>query len=303
MQNTSVSVIMPTFNRASFLAESIGSIWAQTRPVLELIVVDDGSTDDTPRVLAELTAQASVANRVLRVLPQANQGPAAARCLGLHAATGTCVALLDSDDFWEPEHLSRSLSALESTPGAGLVHGPARIMDGKGALTGEVWARPEYRGDVHARLLIRNGVNASSVVALRQVLLDAGGWDPAMPCLENWEFWIRVSRACAFAWVEDPMLRYRVHSGNLIKHLDKQRKAYARLLEKHLQPDGEAAVPLPLRRRALARYHSAFADAHVGRQEYPEAQVCFFKSLLVEPLQPAVWWRLLRTSQARWGLY
>lgn len=310
MSVPSISVIMPTYNRARFLPESIGSILAQTVPILELIVVDDGSTDETGQVLADLRERfvgmpgppSSASSERLRVLHQANAGPAAARARGLDAATGSVVALLDSDDVWEPEHLASSLHALEASGETGLAHGPARIMNGDGVLTGAVWARPEYQGEVRERLLIQNGVNASSVVALRRHLLAAGSWDPTMPCLENWELWIRVSRQCHFAWVEAPQVRYRIHGDNLIKHLDKQRRAYARLLEKHLCAEGESPVPLPLRRRALARYHSAFADAHVGRGEYPAAQVAFVKSLLVEPLQPAVWWRLVRTTQARWRL-
>ena len=121
-----VTIILPTYNRAPFLADAIGSITAQEHVDWQLVVVDDGSTDDTPQVLArlleDLPGQATV-------VTQANAGSAGARNAGLDRASGGYIAFLDSDDLWLPHHLARCVSALEREPAVDWVYGACRIED------------------------------------------------------------------------------------------------------------------------------------------------------------------------------
>lgn len=285
----SISVIIPTYNRASYLPATVQSVLAQTIPVQEIVIVDDGSKDETSDVVRHLPGP-------IRYIQQQNQGPAAARNNGIRHAEGSLIALLDSDDRWEPLKLESQLACLRGRE-VGMVHTAARIIDARDQITGAVWSRPEYRGDVFHRLLISNGVNASSVLVRRDLLMEIGGYDERFPCLENWELWLRLSRTTNFAYLSEPLIRYRVHAGNLIKDLSKQRRAYQLLLEKHLE--SEHAPEVEVRRQAYARYHRAFADALVGQGNYRGARRDFLKSLLFEPIQPEVWWKLFRVSTAR----
>lgn len=284
-----ISVVIPTYNRASYLPATIQSILAQSLPVAEILIVDDGSRDDTADLVPRLEGP-------IRYLQQQNQGPAAARNRGIRAATGALIALLDSDDLWEPDKLRMQVKALSGRE-VGMVHTAARIMNAQGQLTGAIWSRPEYHGDVFHRLLIANGVNASSVLARRDLLLEVGGYDERFPCLENWELWLRLSRRTRFAYLDTPLIRYRVHPGNLIKDLARQRQAYQLLLDKHLE--GSNPPELLVRRAAYARYHRAFADALVGQGQYRAAIPDFLQSLFYEPFQPQVWWKVFRVSTAR----
>src|SRR5438034_9298591 len=124
-----VSVIIPTYNYARYLAAAIESALAQTYAPLEIIVVDDGSTDDTLRILG------AYGNR-LRVLRQANQGAGAARNAGIAAARGEYVAFLDSDDLWHPRKLELQLARFASDPDLGLVHCGVEVLDEQGRTTG-----------------------------------------------------------------------------------------------------------------------------------------------------------------------
>jgi glycosyltransferase involved in cell wall biosynthesis len=121
-----VSIILPTYDRARFLPEAFSSILAQTWTDWQLIVVDDGSTDDTREVVAHLASQCQ--GRVDYV-HQANRGAAAARNTGLDRATGAYVAFFDSDDLWLPDYLARSVAALEANPDVDWVFGPCRMVD------------------------------------------------------------------------------------------------------------------------------------------------------------------------------
>src|SRR5437773_3781756 len=115
LMNVTVSVVIPTYNYARYLPEAIDSALAQTHAPLEVIVVDDGSTDDTPRVLA-------VYGDRIRVIRQANRGPGAARNTGIAAARGEYVGFLDADDVWLPRKLELQMARFEADQGLGLVH-------------------------------------------------------------------------------------------------------------------------------------------------------------------------------------
>ena len=121
-----VSIILPTHNRATFLTQAFASIQAQTWADWDLIVVDDGSTDETRHLVTELAARC---DRRVDYLHQANRGAAAARNAGLERAAGSYVAFFDSDDLWLPEYLERGVRALESNPDVDWVFGPCRMVD------------------------------------------------------------------------------------------------------------------------------------------------------------------------------
>ncbi|MFM7202891.1 MAG: glycosyltransferase family 2 protein [Myxococcota bacterium] len=290
MPHPTISVVIPTYNRATYLPLSVQSVLAQDVPVLEILIVDDGSTDNTAAVVAELEGP-------IRYLPQKNAGPATARNHGIREAKGEWVAFLDSDDLWELGKLRRQLELASTDTRIGMVHGAARIIDKEGKLTGELWTKPDYRGACFEKLSIANGVNASSVLVKRSLLEHVGGYDTQFAALENWELWLRLSLHCHFAYSEQPLSRYRIHGGNLIKDLSRTRRAYELLLKKHME--GAQSPPTFLRRRAYARFYEAFADGHVGRGEYHIAQQLFLKSLFLEPWQPDIWWRLFRVSTSK----
>jgi glycosyltransferase involved in cell wall biosynthesis len=193
-----VSVIIPTYNRAGLVAEAVASVEAQTFRDLEILVVDDGSTDNTPDVLALLEGV-----RVLR--HPTRRGVAAARNLGAAAARGEWLAFLDSDDLWLPEKLARQMAYLEERPGLLLCQ------------TDETWVRNGVRvnkpashrkvaGQIFLPSLARCMVSPSAVVLHRRLLADHGGFDENLPAAEDYDLWLRLTWRFEVGLVDEPLI-------------------------------------------------------------------------------------------------
>lgn len=232
-QRPTVSVIVPTFNRADWLEATVRSALGQTRPPLEVIVVDDGSTDRTEAVARGLPAP-------VRYLRQANAGVGAARNTGAAAATGDYLAFLDCEDLWVPEKLDVQLRTLARRPGTGWavsdctviglddrpVNGPQgfrRVF----AVFRETGADPErhfaahltrdegdgipaYGGDLFALLFAGNVCLPSSALVRRDLFEQLGGFDPAWRLAEETEFFHRLAAAAPGVIVMAPLVGYRV---------------------------------------------------------------------------------------------
>jgi len=204
-----LSVVVPAFNGARFLDETLDSVLAQRGVELELIVVDDGSTDGTRELLARRGAR-------LRWEAQANQGVAAARNRGAALARGAHLAFLDQDDLWEPDCARTLLDALAARPGCSLVYADSWVIDARGRMHGR---RGRFlrcaSGEVFAALLRRNFVPVETTLFARAGFEALGGYDPTLRYLEDWELCLRAARRGPFAFVDRPLARYRVHARNL----------------------------------------------------------------------------------------
>lgn len=183
-----VSVIIPTHNRSAMLREAVASALAQTYRSIELVIVDDGSTDDTARVLAELS---QLHPSIIRWVPQVNAGPGAARNLGLQHAQGEFIQYLDSDDLLEPNKFDLQVAALREHPDAGLAYGITRRIN---LVTGEskAWARTcESIGDIFPSFLMQRGWDTNAPLWRRATCDRIGRWLP-LRCLEDWEHDLRA---------------------------------------------------------------------------------------------------------------
>ncbi len=196
-----ITAIIPTYNRAAHLERAIGSVLAQRRACDELIVVDDGSTDQTQALLKRLAAGARIPIRVLR---QDNRGAAAARNLGIRMARGSLLAFLDSDDWWLPGKLAVQAGAMEARPEVLISHTP------------EIWHRGGQRvnqkkkhdppdGDVFAASLGMCVVGMSTVVARRQFFDRYGLFDEDLPCCEDYDLWLRAGSREPFLLAPQPL--------------------------------------------------------------------------------------------------
>jgi glycosyltransferase involved in cell wall biosynthesis len=185
-----VSVVLPTYNRGALLERSAGSVLSQGFRDLELIVVDDGSTDDTPAAVRRLRDR----DPRVRALRQSNGGAAAARNAGIAAARGELVAFQDSDDEWLPGHLAGNVDALSDHPDAGVVYSFMTRRRGDAARLVPDPESPRLDGDLSRVLLQRNLVGTPTALVRRRVLDQAGPMDVRLPQLEDWDLWIRVAQ-------------------------------------------------------------------------------------------------------------
>lgn len=205
-----VSVIIPTHNTARHIAEAIESVLAQTYQDYEIIVVDDGSTDNTPEVIAPYRDQ-------IRYVWQASQERAVARNHGLHLAQGELIAFLDSDDIWLPDKLERQVAALDRYNQAVLVYGPAKIIDIEGQPShfwGSAYLCGEPGGEIEVNcpgreMLFGSPIMPSVVLARREALEQAGPFDTEVIPAEDWDMWLRLAQLGAFVWLPQVLAYYR----------------------------------------------------------------------------------------------
>jgi glycosyltransferase involved in cell wall biosynthesis len=225
-----VSVIIPTYNRRNRIQKAIRSVLAQTCSDSEIIVVDDGSTDDTAVDVARLAEN----DQRIRLLQHGrNKGAPAARNTGIGASRGEFVSFLDSDDEWLPDKLAKQTELFRDGPPAlGVVHcGCTKVFaDGR---------PPEdlsfdLRGDVYASLLARYGVQTSTLLVRRDCFDVAGGFREGLRGCQEWDLCIRLARHYLFDYAPEPLVAYHIHGGPTISG-DRSRnlRAYLRVVRLH----------------------------------------------------------------------
>ncbi len=240
-----VSVVVPAHNAAAFVGETLASVRAQTFTDVELIVVDDGSHDETARRVRE-TAPGAL------LMEGPRRGVSQARNAGVRAARGDYVALLDHDDLWEPDKTRRQVDALESDPSAGLVFTQARVVrDGREQEVFPLIADPaSFLARAHAELVHWNFIPMSSVMVRREVLagLPGGGpFDARFILSEDWDLWLRLAAApgCGMLFIAEPLTRYRHVAGRATERMADLRLEDLTIFEEQLaaHPSLEASEP------------------------------------------------------------
>jgi len=213
-----VSVVTPLYNSADFIGTTLESLQAQTFGEWEAILVDDGSTDDTPQRVRRF-----LEDERFSYLRQDNQGIAAARNRGIRAARGAWIALLDHDDLWMPEKLERQLEAAERndwdiicTEGEILRDGRrTRYSDHLPEQTRQALSRPDDPSvDVFELLVRTNFLCASSVLLRRSLFDDHGVLDPALAPADDYDMWLRCTPHAPLGYLMDPLVVYVLHTTN-----------------------------------------------------------------------------------------
>lgn len=229
-----VSVIIPTYNRAHLIGASIESALAQYCPEMEIIVIDDASTDDTEQVVSQI----GPAVRYIR--QDENRGPAVARNTGIAAARGELIALLDSDDLWLPGKLARQLPLFDD-PAIGMVHGrfrwfrdaePEKLYDGDFA--------GEHAG-MHQFLAFR-GLCTQTVVFRKSLFDLAGAYDSAAEPAEDHEFVLRAAHHCEIRGIDEVMAHIRTHGSQISGVHERLYTACRYILRKHRGHGTECAA-------------------------------------------------------------
>jgi glycosyltransferase involved in cell wall biosynthesis len=203
-----VSTVIPTYNRRPLLERALVSVYRQTRMPDEVIVVDDGSTDDTPDVIPERFPE-------LRYIRQENRGVSSARNRGIRESTGSWLAFLDSDDEWLPKKLAIQIEALRSRPDRFLCH------------TNEIWVRrgrrvnptkkhEKFGGRIFHKCLPLCIISPSSVVLHRNLFEEVGLFDESMPVCEDYDLWLRVCARYPVLYLDHPLIvKYGGHDDQL----------------------------------------------------------------------------------------
>jgi len=280
----SVSLVIATFNHARFLADALDSAIAQTVADLEIVVVDDGSTDDTPAVLARY-------GRRIRVIRQPNRGLAAARNTGLGAARGTYVGFLDADDVLMPAKLAQQVAILDRAPVVGWTYCDVRI---EAASTGEAvlasarfgYAARQLDGWLFPELIHGNFIPAIAPLIRRTVLDAAGVFDERLTALEDWDLWLRLSLLAEARYSPAVLVRYRVQPGGMSEDRPRMDRNRFRVLDKLCRSRPAAVEGLgAVGRRIIADTHNWLGKEAYARGDWAEARRRFAASLVTVPWQ------------------
>lgn len=264
-----VSVIIPTYNRKAYVCQAIDSALAQTYADCEIIVVDDGSTDGTGKALQERYGER------IRYIYQNNRGEAAARNEAIRHSRGQCIALLDSDDLWEPTKLEEQVELLKYRDEVGLVSCHALRIDADGNL---VSTAPMYAGQVPdpiplELLVLRSPLFASTVLVRRTCLDGVGGFLDEIRYGEDRDFFLRVAARCQVGFVHEPLVLMRRHLGNQSATLMPRDEVEHRLKDRLLVNehafqafcgDAELLADLKAKAQAVEYARAAFATYRCG---------------------------------------
>jgi len=239
-----VSVVIPAYNAANFIRDTVDSALAQTHRDLEVIVVNDGSTDDT---LARLQHYGSR----IHVLDLANGGVARARNAGVKLATGSWIAFLDADDLWRPEKIERQLAHSDA---------PLRYTDrlnigARGDLPElQSLVTPMYDGDLFLTLMLEgNFITTSSVLVQRDLFEKMNGFFTGLNGTEDWDLWLRIGERHRIGLYAEPMISYRFHPGGLSRNYIKMGRERYQVISRALTLERGRSLDWRTRRQIWAQ--------------------------------------------------
>ena len=275
MNATLVSVVIPVFNGAAFVPTAIDHVLAQTYRPLQIVVVDDGSTDNTGQVLTRYCEQ-------IEIVQQKNRGVGHARNTGIATSRGEYVAFLDQDDWWQPNKIAQQMACFERDPVIGLVHtGVAYFDERSQEYTRPLnpLARPELlQGECFRQLLAENHIRNSSVMVRRDLLTQVGACDQAISgnTVQDYDLWLRLARASRFAYLPEQLTVIRLHERQGTWDRRQMLGEEARLLERVRDQEPNLAGDL---RARMAGVYDALGVAHLDACEARAARRAFARSL------------------------
>lgn len=207
-----VSVVIPTYNRDKYINETIESVLAQTYPNIEIIVIDDGSTDNTKEVVAQYVPK-------IQYVWQKNSERGASRNHGLRLAKGEFISFLDSDDLWLPDKIEEDINFFRKNPSVGLVYTDALQVDAKGNYL-KLLKPQKYNGKVTEKLLEDNFVPMATHLIRTELAKNIGGFreERQLSGSEDWEFWVRLSTVTDFAYLPRATTKIRTHEANTMSN-------------------------------------------------------------------------------------
>lgn len=292
-----VAVVIPTYNRARLLERAVASVSAQTcAKVCDVVIVDDGSTDDTPQTAARLGPR-------VRYLRQSRQGPAAARNAAIDQTRHEFIAFLDSDDVWLPDKIARQLDVMRRYPEVVLVGGPTDRLHRDGTMVHIPPPRMPLGEpvDLAPTLLNENVLSTPAVMVRRSALRPCDRFPESLRCSEDYVFWVRVAMRGPCVFLPEPVAVAAVDSDDSLS--GRQDELWHGSIESLRMLDRElphSAALRPILRAHLARVLAQARDWHYRRGLYAEAAHLGAQSLLRSPWGRSAWeWECVVLSALR----
>lgn len=271
-----VSVIIPTYNYGHFVGRAIESVLGQSHRDIEVVVVDDGSTDGTVDQLARFGDD-------IQVISQQNRGVAAARNVGVATSTGNFLAFLDADDFWSKDKVERQVDRYRREPDVGLVHGGVQEVDPEGLPLGP--RRDGMSGWVAEQmLLLRKPVvlaAPSNALIPRRFFQEVGGFDVELSTAADWDLCFRIAVEHSFAFVAETLVYYTIHTSNMSRNVELTDHDMQRAFGKIFTSDPPTFKHLE--RQAYANLQMMLSGSYYGAGSTAKAVLAGARSLMLDP--------------------
>lgn len=310
-----ISAVVPTYNNAEYIADAINSILTQTHPVDEIIIIDDGSTDNTEAIIDAITKKTA---HKITYIKQENQGPSSARNRGVEAANGDWLAFLDADDIWTPDKIALQVEALEREPLLKLIAADMCEIDQQGKpLVESVLAKHQLLEKFQAlsgkpvpnalnALLTKNFIPTGTVLANRAIVIAAGGFNTHIRFGEDLELWAKIAADHPITCLPTVMMHRRQHDNNATQSTARMLEGLVdvmrslkcwgaeKLARQNVNPDqllANALCDLAYWHFSQCNYKQArkiFTSSlkeHVGKRAFAYATICLLPEVLIKQLQ------------------
>ena len=284
MKQPLVSIIIPSYNMSALAVRAVESVLSQTYKNIEIIVVDDGSTDDTRLRLESFKEK-------IRYFYKTNGGVCSARNVGLREARGEFIGLLDSDDTYMPEKVERCLDFLQKNPDFCFVHTDTYLVDSQGNDI-ERYQHPKSRcaGWITDQLLMGNFIANPTNFFRRECYERCGGYEESLFPPGDWDLWLRISKEYKIGYIDQPLSRYSVLSNSCFNDLERTRREEQWVLDNFFK--NEARWNGLVRRKAYGEFHLRNAQCYFVKQQEAECRREYEKSFQQYPLS-LKWWAML----------
>jgi glycosyltransferase involved in cell wall biosynthesis len=298
-----IDVVIPAYNAGAFITQTLQSVLLQDIPIQSVIVVDDGSMDDTQSKVLAIKKQ----NPQLKIalIHQENAGLSAARNSGIKYSKADYIALLDADDLWHPKKLSSQIKLFQKSQNLqlGAVYCAYELIDAAGKLLppkAQTLITPKLRGNVYKSLLRGNFISGSgsSVLIARSVFEQVGLFDQQLKACEDWDMWLRIAQHYQFDYVDETLVSIRVHPHNMQKDFGRMVSAELMVLNKFYERDEKNSFLLwKLRtylsnKQIVANSITGFNDCSPNLKAALSGWRMSFSSLALAPLRALANWYL-----------
>lgn len=290
---TTISIIMATYNRGKLIAEAINSVYAQNYPNLQLIVVDDGSTDNTIEVVKPWLERDDFI-----FLQQANQGQPAAQNLALTRANGEFICFIDSDNIWLPGKIERQLAFMLEHPEVDILYGDLITIDGNGQETSR-HNMPRYSGHIYRELLKDNCVSGNTAMIRRHCIDRYGPFDPSVRVAADFEMWLRYSPHCQFHYLPEFFAKYRVFPDQVSSDKERRFNSVKTSMAKFFGAN-KNLLSSTEQNKIWAAFYARWAYYRAAGGKLKLAIAAAAKSIFIYPWQKAGWRNLILAPVIAW---
>jgi glycosyltransferase involved in cell wall biosynthesis len=288
-----VSIVTPCFNAEHTLARTLESVLAQSFEDYEWIVVNDGSTDSSKAVLK---AYADRFGGRLTIIDQPNGGQTVAKNAGLARTRGEFIALLDADDLWHPDKLTKQVTFMRTHRDLGMSYTQGLYIDPSDRVIGPLDSDAAYRGHCFTQLLLKNDIVASSVMVRRTAIEAVGNFDSELRACENWELWTRIAHRFPIDRLEERLTLYRQHPANMSRNLDKMRTYRLMTVRKNeARYAGEAPAVQAALQQSLFEAYAFFGSNYLWQLDTRSARADLLRAIRMRPTQAGLYVKLAKS--------